>query len=112
MKKKAQERAAVILQVRAGKMTAKEGAKLLGISRKTYYQWEARGLEGMMEKLQEEEPGRPEKVKDPEKQQMETKIRELEAERDRFLQVEAMRKAWEIMKTVEAKKNRKSSSAR
>ena len=38
--KLARERALVILQVRSGALTAKEGAKLLGVSRKTYYEWE------------------------------------------------------------------------
>ncbi len=37
--KLARERALVILQVRSGALTAKEGAQLLGISRKTYYEW-------------------------------------------------------------------------
>jgi hypothetical protein len=34
----ARERALVILQVRNGALTAKEEAKLLGVSRKTYYE--------------------------------------------------------------------------
>jgi transposase len=37
--KLARQRALVILQVRSGALTAKEGAKLLGVSRKTYYEW-------------------------------------------------------------------------
>ena len=39
-KELARERALVILQVRGGTLTAREGAKLLEVSRKTYYEWE------------------------------------------------------------------------
>jgi DNA-directed RNA polymerase specialized sigma24 family protein len=44
-KKLARERAAIILQVRSGALTATEGAERLGISRKTYYEWEDRALQ-------------------------------------------------------------------
>ena len=36
---RARERAMVILQVQGGAITAKQGAHLLGVSRKTYYEW-------------------------------------------------------------------------
>ncbi|MDY7029858.1 MAG: helix-turn-helix domain-containing protein [Spirochaetota bacterium] len=66
----ARRRAEVILQVRAGKMTAKEAAKALGVSRKTYYQWEERGLEGMMDALLNRSSGRPKTKEDPEKEKL------------------------------------------
>jgi len=40
--KLARERALVILRVRSGVLTAKQGAQELGVSRKTYYEWEER----------------------------------------------------------------------
>jgi transposase len=40
----ARKRAAVIFAVRSGRITAEEGAKQLGVSRKTYYEWERRAL--------------------------------------------------------------------
>ena len=46
-KKLARERASIILQVRSGALTATEGAERLGISRKTYYEWEDRALQAM-----------------------------------------------------------------
>ena len=46
-KKLARERASIILQVRSGALPAKEGAERLGISRKTYYEWEDRALQAM-----------------------------------------------------------------
>ena len=41
-------------------MTATEAAHLLGVSRKTYYKWEQRGLAAILEGLQEQTGGRPE----------------------------------------------------
>jgi hypothetical protein len=41
---KARLRAEVIMKVRCGLMTAQQAAEQLGVSRKTYYQWEERGL--------------------------------------------------------------------
>jgi transposase len=41
-------------------MTATEAAYLLGVSRKTYYKWEQRGLAALLEGLQEQTGGRPE----------------------------------------------------
>ena len=46
-KKLARDRAAIILQVRSGALTAVEGAERLGVSRKTYYEWEDRALQAM-----------------------------------------------------------------
>ena len=58
-KKLARERAAIILQVRSGALTATEGAERLGISRKTYYEWEDRALQAMALALENHAPGRP-----------------------------------------------------
>ena len=42
-------------------MTAAEAARQLGVSRKTYYKWEQRGLSALLDGLSDQEPGRPEK---------------------------------------------------
>src|SRR5512141_1797796 len=76
----ARKRAALILQVRSGRMTATQAARILGISRKTYYQWEKRALTGMLHQLQDLPPGRPPKVQDPEKQALQQQVKELEQE--------------------------------
>ena len=55
-KKLARERASIILQVRNGTLTATEGAERLGISRKTYYEWEGRALAAMTEALENHGP--------------------------------------------------------
>ena len=49
----------VILQRLAGSLTAIAAAQQLGISRKTYYEWEARALRGMQAALSPNRPGRP-----------------------------------------------------
>ena len=61
-------------------MTAKEGAAVLNLSRKSYFEWESRGLAGMLSALKEKPPGRPKQEEDPEKEAMRKKIAELEAE--------------------------------
>ena len=47
----AEEFLQVFLSVRGGTLTAKAAARQLGISRKTYYEWEARAFQGLMEAL-------------------------------------------------------------
>jgi transposase len=77
-KKRARERALMILQVRSGVLTAKEGAKLLGVSRKTYYEWEEKSLKAMTLALENHAAGRPSALIDPEKETLRAQIRELE----------------------------------
>jgi transposase len=77
-KKLARERAAVILQVRSGKLSATEGAQRLGVSRKTYYEWEDRALKAMAMALENQAPGRPSLPLDAEKEELQGKVRDLE----------------------------------
>jgi transposase len=81
-KKLARERALVILQVRSGALTAKEGAKLLGVSRKTYYEWEEKSLKAMALALENRRSGRPPLPVDPEKETLRQRVRELEKKLD------------------------------
>src|SRR5512144_1689389 len=75
-RKLARERAAVILQVRSGALTATEGAERLGVSRKTYYEWEDRALKAMA--LENHSPGRPPVPLDTEKEELQRRVRDLE----------------------------------
>jgi transposase len=52
-------------------MTATEAAHLLGVSRKTYYKWERRGFAALLEGLQEQTGGRPQK---PQQQRREAEV--------------------------------------
>ena len=77
-RKLARERAAIILQVRSGALTATEGAERLGVSRKTYYEWEDRALQAMALALENHSPGRPSVPLDAEKEELQSKVRDLE----------------------------------
>ena len=79
MEGRARERAEAIIQVRAGVMTAQEAARKLGVSRKSYYKWEARALQGMVEAVEEQAKGRPPAQEDPEKERLRRERDELQA---------------------------------
>lgn len=85
-------RAEIILQVRSGQITATDAAQLLGISRKTYYQWEQRALSGMLAGLENGNPGRPLTQRpDPEILRLKQKVSELENQLKVMEQVHELR---------------------
>jgi transposase len=65
VKAQARLRAQLIMKVRCGLMTASEAAKQLGVSRKTYYKWEQRGLSALLDGLSDHASGRPASRGDP-----------------------------------------------
>ena len=95
----------VIMQVRSGQLTVREAARILGVSRKTYYQWEQRGLEGMLAQLEDRPPGRPEQQSDPEKEALEKQLRQAEAKLEEARQVKELREILDILHPTRAKKN-------
>src|SRR5271157_5911368 len=105
----ARKRALVILQVRSGTLTAKEGAKLLGVSRKTYYEWEEKSLKAMAQALENHAAGRPPAPIDPEKETLRDQIRELEKELDlakKTIEVKELLGAYAEFRHRGSKKNR------
>jgi transposase len=105
--KLARERAAVILEVRSGKLTATEGAERLGVSRKTYYEWEDRALKAMALALENHSPGRPPVPLDAEKEELRKKVVNLEKRLDlaeKTIEVKDVLSAYDLH---EAKKNQK-----
>ena len=78
----ARQRALVILKVRSGVLTAKQGAQALGVSRKTYYEWEEKSLRAMALALQNQPAGRPSVPVDEEKETLREQVRELEKKLD------------------------------
>jgi len=107
--KLARERALVILRVRSGAMTAKQGAQELGVSRKTYYEWEERALKAMALALEDGVAGRPSVCMDEEKERLWQRIRELEKKLDlaeKALEVRELLTAYEEFRDTRAKKNR------
>ena len=47
----------MIMKVRCGLMTATEAASQLGVSRKTYYKWEQRGLAALLDGVCDQKAG-------------------------------------------------------
>jgi transposase len=106
--KLARERALVILQVRSGFLTAKEGAQLLGISRKTYYEWEEKSLKAMALALENRPGGRPPAPVDEEKEALRERIRELEKKlylAEKSIKVKELLGSFEAFRDKGSKKN-------
>ena len=105
----ARERALVILQVRSGALTAREGAKRLGVSRKTYYEWEQRALGAMTLALENRPPGRLPAPLDEEKEGLRRQLKELEKKlflTEKAMEVKELRWAYDSLRKDDAKKNR------
>jgi transposase len=92
-------------------MTATEAAKRLGISRKTYYQWERRGLEGMMEALGSKASGRPQTPVDEEKAQLRREVQALRRQLQLMEESRAIRKMIDLEKQEPITKRRPGSEA-
>ncbi len=73
-----EQRAHLILQVRTGQLTAQEAARQLGISRQAFYKWERRALKALLNALQDQPVGRPKGTSDPEKDQLKSRVEQLE----------------------------------
>ena len=105
----ARQRALVILQVRSGALTAKEGAERLGISRKTYYEWEDKSLRAMALALENRPAGRPPVAVDEEKETLRKKVQELEKKlylAEKTIEVKEILAAYGEFRDKESKKNR------
>jgi len=76
-KELALKRTAVVFAVRSGQITAEEGARRIGVSRKTYYEWERRALQAMTAAMEDKSPGRPSIPQDEEKQRLQDENAEL-----------------------------------
>lgn len=88
---RSEQRAALILQVRAGQLTVEQAARQLGISRQRYYQWEKRALEAMLTALEDQPKGRPKGASDPEKETLQQRVTELEEQVQLFQEREELR---------------------
>jgi len=87
-----EQRASLILQVRTGQITAQEAARQLGISRQAFYKWEKRGLKALLNALQDQPPGRPKGTTDPEKDQLQARVEELQRKVRLYEQRDELRK--------------------
>jgi hypothetical protein len=96
----------VIMRVQKGEITATEGARWLRMSRKTYYQWENRALSGLLLGVSEQEPGRPSRRIDVEKETLQRKVAQLEAALSQAKEVEAVRMVLLDLSNIRARKER------
>ena len=105
----ARQRALVILQVRSGVLTAKEGAEHLGVSRKTYYEWEDKSLRAMALALENRPAGRPSVAVDEGKETLRERVQELEKKlylAEKTIEVKEILAAYGEFREKETKKNR------
>lgn len=97
-----QLRASLILQVRSGQITAQQAAQQLGISRQAFYKWEKRALKALVNALVDQPAGRPRQATDPEKDQLKSRLEELERKVRLYEQREALRKLLKEMEEPDA----------
>jgi transposase len=98
-------RASLILQVRAGQITAQQAAQQLGISRQAFYKWEKRALKALLHALQDQPPGRPKGTTDPEKDQLKSRVEQLERQLRLYEQRDELRT---LLKQMESRDDRDS----
>ncbi|BBO72984.1 hypothetical protein DSCW_21540 [Desulfosarcina widdelii] len=72
----ARRRAEMIMKVRCGLLTAGQAADRLGVSRKTFYKWEQRGLSALLDSVTDQLPGRPPHPADDHRQWLEKQLGE------------------------------------
>jgi transposase len=92
-----QQRASLIVQVRAGQITAQQAAQQLGISRQAFYKWEKRALQALLRALEDQPAGRPRTQTDPQKDQLQSRVAELERQVRLYEQREKLRALLEEM---------------
>ena len=101
---KALARTEMIVKVRSGQMTATAAAAALGVSRKTYYKWEKKGLQAMLAAEKDETAG-PEKMgPTPEVLELRAQVAMLTAKLDQMAQTAELRLMLRLLERRDAKK--------
>ena len=109
MKSRAQEealarsRAELIIQVQAGRLSASAAAARMGVSRKTYYKWEQRGLSGIVAGLKDGAAGRRSVPRDREKELLQNEVKKLREQLGVQEQLQRIREVLQADKTTENK---------
>jgi transposase len=75
-------RAEMIMKVRCGLLTARQAADRMGVSRKTFYKWEQRGLNALLDSVTDQPPGRPSLPSDDHRQWLEKQLQDANREID------------------------------
>ena len=92
----ARQWAELIVAVWSRRLSVTVAAQTMSVSRKTFYQKEARALEGMIEALTAQAPGRPRREVDGEKESLRRRNQELE---ERLLRMEQRWHTREVLGT-------------
>jgi transposase len=98
------KRAEMIMKVRCGLLTATQAAKELGVSRKTYYKWEKRGLSALLDGLAEKDRGRPSPPQDSRQQELLHQIEQLRRDNDLLTQKMALKDILNDLKLTTGKR--------
>jgi transposase len=101
---KALLRTEMIVKVRAGLMTATAAAEALGVSRKTYYKWERRGLQAMLGAGEAEKPGRRSKEEAAEVRALKRQVKTLTARVEQMAETGNLRVMLRALERQDAKK--------
>src|ERR1700679_802810 len=101
---KALQRTEMIVKVRSGLMTATAAAQALGVSRKTYYKWEKKGLQAMLAAGQNETSGRPSKEESAEMKALRRKVKTLSAKLEHMAETADLRLMLRLLERRDAKK--------
>ena len=82
------------------------GAATGDLSRKTYHPWEARALQGLMEAVPQQSPGRPRQPDRLKQRQLEHQVDQLHKELDQAQESREIRSALNrVRQSMDAKKN-------
>lgn len=108
-KETAKSRTEMIVKVRAGLMTAKGAAEALGVSRKTYYKWEKKGLQAMLAAERDGTAGRPSTASTPEILALKAEVQTLSAKLQEMAQTADLRLMLRLLERRDAKKKQKKS---
>lgn len=108
-KQTALTRTEMIVKVRSGQMTATAAAAALGVSRKTYYKWEKKGLQAMLAAGRDETAGRPSRAPTPQVKALKSEVRALTAKLEAMAQTAELRLMLRLLEKRDAKKKLKRS---
>lgn len=110
----ARKRTEIFIRVQSGQMSATEAAEVLGISRKTYYKWEQRAFQALLDAMTDRSPGRPSTPSDPEKEALEKSVSEMERQllmaeeraeiRDYFMPAQEVENLKRVRKALQKKR--------
>ena len=103
----ARKRIALMVAVRGGKLSVEDAARELGISRKTYYEWEQKALSAMAEAMTNRPAGRPRTRPKPKVEALQRRVEELQ---DEVIMLRETQRARELLPWLLPNRDKKKSS--